>query len=128
MCQSYWKNLDDLLHDDTLIFNGYQPRPQTPEKGSFLFTHDKENCGTTLFVEVRKFKKLLGREVEFLPFTPGENPNCEFRCINETDLLPCAAKTCNGNVIRELMQIVKQYIRTPPAPLSEDEIDRIIEG
>lgn len=128
MCKSCWKSLDDILHDDRLIFNGYQPFFKNPGKGSFLFTHDKENCGTTFSIEVRKFKELLGREVEFLPFTPAADQECELRCIQETDLQTCKARNCNGNVIRELIQIVKQYIRTPIAPLSEEEIDGIIDG
>ncbi len=128
MCKSCWKNLDDLLHDDKLIFTGYQPFIKRPDKGSFLFTHDTENCGTTLSIEVWKFKKLLNREVDFLPFNPGKDPDCDLRCTRETDLTPCPAKNCNGTMIRELIQIIKQYVRTPPAPLSEDDIDRIIDG
>jgi len=128
MCKSRWKNLDDLLHDDSLIFNGYQPFFKHPDKGSFLFTHIKENCGTTLSIEVWKFKKLLGREVDFLPFKPGEEPNCALRCTKETDLGSCPAKNCNGNAIRELIQIVKKYVRTPETSLSAEETDQIIDG
>ena len=128
MCKKCWKNLDNFLHDDTLIFNGYQPFFKRPDKGSFLFTHDRDDCGTTLLVEVWKFKKLLNREVDFLPFKPGEDPDCDLRCAQETDLTSCPAKNCNGTVVRELIQIVKQYVRKPMTSLSGDEIDRIIDG
>ena len=127
ICESCWKNLDDLLQDDSLVFNGYQPFFTRPDKGCFLFTHEKEDCGTTLSIEIWKFKELLGQETNFFPFKPGENPDCELRCIEETDLMPCAATSCNGNVIRQLMQIVKKHIPAPADGLSGDEIDSIMD-
>lgn len=63
-----------------------------------------------------------------MSITPGENAYCELRSINENDPMPCQAKNCNGNVIRELIQIIKQYIQMQPESLSEGEIDALING
>jgi ssDNA-binding Zn-finger/Zn-ribbon topoisomerase 1 len=127
MCNKCWKDLHDFLHDNTLTFTGYQAYPKHPEKGNFLFTHEKENCGTTLSLKIQKFKELLGQDIELLPFTLGEDPDCDERCMSEEDLTPCPAKNCNGVIIRELIQDIKQYVRTPEVSLSAEEIDSIID-
>lgn len=128
MCKGFWEDLDAFLHDKDLVFSGYQPHFDSPDKGCFVFWHNKADCGTSFLVRVSQFKKLLGREVEFKPFVGGGDPECDLRCMRETDFTPCPAKNCNGTVIRDLMQVVKQYMQTTPDVLPGNEVDSIIEN
>jgi hypothetical protein len=61
LCGREWKDVDDLLNDPELTLNGYQGDLRRllggEEKcGLLLFTHHKEECGTTLAFAPSSFK------------------------------------------------------------------------
>ncbi len=106
MCNDSWGSIEDILADKDLVFCGYQPFFTDPEKSLFLFTHNKDNCGTTLSFYVSDFKELLGEEVSFDAFIAGEALDCEGHCLDSTDLSRCNSKTCPGVVVRDLIQVM----------------------
>jgi hypothetical protein len=114
MCHSDWSDFALFLKDHHLTFQGYQAHPREPLKGLFLFNHQTNNCETTLSISVDKFSHNLSdqltkfsKSISFQPFTPhGEG--CPGHCAVETNLEPCPNGSCNGKIIRDLMQIIKK--------------------
>ena len=65
LCGWEWQTREDFLTDSTLSLNGYQGsirrlRMGEMGRGLLLFTHRREECGTTLAVEAKRFKEDAG--------------------------------------------------------------------
>lgn len=59
MCQKVWATRNIFLDDPELLFDGYQPDFGILDDGHFYFTHDTEECGSTMTLEVNTFLSLL---------------------------------------------------------------------
>ena len=110
LCKSDWDTLDRFLEDNSLLFNGYQPYPNKPEKGLFLFTHKSDSCGTTLSLKVQKFKKLSDESTKFSMFVIGKEDDCEGHCLDGNDLSTCNSKNCPGTDVRKLIKAIQEQM------------------
>ena len=107
MCMKSWDELNTFLADKDLHFCGYQASPDDPAKGLFLFNHIIPDCQTTLAIKVGLFQDGLNQKIHFKRFQPhGEG--CPGFCANEDNLQSCPNTACNGRVIRELIQKIKE--------------------
>ncbi len=107
VCEDSWESMDDVLNDKEMVFCGYQPFFQAPEKSLLLFVHEKEGCGTTIGFRLTDFKSILKHDMNFKAFEPGAAADCEGHCLNTEDLSTCNSKTCPGVSVRELIQVIK---------------------
>lgn len=91
MCSAQWKCLDTFLEDHALSFNGYQANFGILEEGLFFFTHDTENCGSTMALSVGCFEalytgkkypdsKLLSKDCPGLCNDPNNFERCQNKC------------------------------------------------
>lgn len=61
MCGTEWPTKDDFLDDRHIHLNGYQWNRKKLRSGEgfaglLIFTHRKDQCGTSLAIEATKFK------------------------------------------------------------------------
>jgi hypothetical protein len=55
-CGTRWKTRESFLRDRSLKLEGYQKTGQKYGNGFLLFTHNCNNCGTTIAIPARSFK------------------------------------------------------------------------
>lgn len=103
-CADAWLTRDDFIQDRQLELNGYKPDFEKLEYGLFFFTHKKENCFSTMVIEVVDFRDLYSGEVCSDRETGGEN--CPGLCLDVKQLGRCDA-ACECAFVREIMQIIK---------------------
>lgn len=106
MCGEVWESRHLFLKDPYLNLIGYQADIEQLEKGLFLFTHDRVQCGTTLSIQVKYL----------LDLNPGPRYprmkigtlECRGFCLEYANLEECDAE-CEGVFVRDLIKIVKEF-------------------
>lgn len=105
MCGSNWNSLEEFLKDRHLIFNGYQANFGELDQGIFFFTHEVEECGSTMGLKVRDFTPLFsgptyGRSRQL-------SSDCPRYCLDKNNLSRCNAH-CENAFAREIAQQIKK--------------------
>lgn len=104
LCTHCWCELESFLEDRQLRLEGYQASFATPEHGLLLFTHDIDDCGTTISVRAGLLKDLVAEEGNEVRNT-GQ-ATCPGHCLDPGNLEPCEA-SCSMHWVRELIQGLK---------------------
>lgn len=100
-CQKIWKTQEDLVHDLSLIVNGYQAGFDDPEEGLFLLTHENGSCGSTIGVKAGDFKHLYdGPEYKECK---ARGVGCPLYCLDVNNLQPCP-NDCSMAWVRVVLQ------------------------
>lgn len=104
MCESRWKSMDSFLADPFIVFNGYQANFGMLNEGIFFFTHETEECGSTMGIKVRIFASLFtGKK-----YTGSKalSNDCPGYCLDLKNLDRCSAQ-CENAFAREISQLIK---------------------
>jgi hypothetical protein len=111
VCNQEWAIFNQFLDDKNLKFHGYQANPLHPEKGLFLFNHIDSSCKTTLAIKVEEFRDNMMKDAILKQFSKyGEG--CPGYCDDKHNLQDCHNTLCNGHVVRELIQKIKEHLPT----------------
>jgi len=103
MCRKSWISRDAFLVDPALIFNGYQADFGVLEQGLFYFTHETNNCGSTMALKAEAFLSLYtGKR-----YTESKqlSKECPQYCLERNQLKRCQAQ-CQYAFVREVTQII----------------------
>lgn len=106
MCSMTWRSRSEFLNDRTLELNGYQADFEALEYGLFLFTHNIDDCFTTMAVRVREFVSLYTGE-RFEQRKTGTE-ECPGYCLQIYRLERCETR-CECAFVREIIQIIRQH-------------------
>jgi len=121
-CDKIWATREDFLADGQLKLNGYQVDFARPETGFLLFTHHREDCGSTLALEVHRFADL--RPVQEHDLDLHGTAECGGLCGRTENLMRCGRK-CRNAWVRELVGAIIEGRRLPAGDASEQiPIDR----
>lgn len=110
MCKTTWDNMDVFLSDPHLSFNGYQPNFGQLEQGIFFFTHDTEECGSTIGLSVFTFAPLYSGPKHTR--SKQLSKDCPRYCLDKNNLNRCSAQ-CENAFAREISQIIKDKMNNP---------------
>lgn len=91
MCNAQWESLEAFLEDQNLSFNGYQANFGILDEGLFFFTHNTQDCGSTMALSVGCFgvlytgkkypdSKLLSKDCPGLCKDPNNFDRCQRKC------------------------------------------------
>jgi hypothetical protein len=103
MCAKHWDSQDTFLDDPTLVFNGYQANFGVVEQGLFYFTHETDDCGSTMALKAQAFLSLYtGKR-----YTENKqlSNECLHYCFDKSELRRCLAH-CQYAFVREVTQII----------------------
>ena len=102
-CQTVWKTRNDFLTDPSLRLNGYQACIESLQTGLILFTHMKEDCGSTMSTYVHMYDDLYDgpRYSE----NRALQEECPRYCINKDMLERCDA-ICECAYVREIVHSI----------------------
>ena len=105
--------MNTFLTDPHLSFNGYQTNFGNLNEGIFFFTHNVDNCGSTMGLKVRNFTSLYSGP----RYTTSKqlSSDCPRYCLDKGNLDRCSAK-CENAFARELSQIIKDIMTCQQAP------------
>ncbi|MFT5726483.1 MAG: hypothetical protein ACI8PB_000604 [Desulforhopalus sp.] len=107
MCDTKWQSMDVFFADPTLSFNGYQANFGLLDDGIFFFTHDTENCGSTMGIKVRTFVSLFSGEK--YSGSKALSKDCPRYCLDQSNLERCDAQ-CENAFAREISHIIQDRI------------------
>ena len=105
MCLNEWKTRGEFLGDDTLVINGYGADFERLEWGLFYFTHNTENCRSTMAIQASKFLSLYSGKK--YPERRTGKDDCPGYCLEEKQLDRCQA-LCECAFNREVIQVIKE--------------------
>ncbi len=109
-CQYEWKTLEEFITDSHLTLHGYQANFSKPTAGFFLFNHTPIDCRSTITIPVKDFEIILEKKLQTKHFVPGLE-GCPRYCTDEHNLSSCPNKSCPGNQIRNLLNIIKLRLK-----------------
>jgi hypothetical protein len=103
MCATHWTSRDAFLDDPTIHFNGYQANFGIMDQGLFYFTHQTNECGSTMVIRVEAFLSLYNgpRYSEDKQLSK----ECPRFCLDRNQLKRCQAH-CRYAFVREVAQII----------------------
>ena len=104
MCAFVWKTRDEFLDDNSLDLDGYLTDFDKLEWSLFLFTHNQENCFSTLAIQAKDFLSLFSGK-RYTERRAGM-AECPGYCLDENQLDRCDA-FCECAFNREIIQIIK---------------------
>lgn len=104
MCSHVWKSREEFLNDNTMKLNGYQVHFKSVEDSLFLFTHEIDQCGSTLAIPAREFLDMYSGERYLGQGGPGVG-DCPGYCLHEDRLDRCNA-ICECAYVREVLHII----------------------
>jgi len=109
MCAQSWVNLDTFLDDTTIVLNGFQPNFSCSGRGHFYFTHNTEQCGSSMLIKVEHFLSLYEgpRFSENLHLSE----ECSGLCLEPQKLERCQAR-CKNAFVREIAHIIMSRMET----------------
>ena len=104
LCHQSWGSLEDFLRDPEVIIEGYQASFVDPLMGLFLFTHNTNNCGTTISLRVHYLQYLVSRTDKLAVLR--DTDACSTYCMDPYNLEPCPAP-CAMSWIRVVLQMLR---------------------
>jgi len=112
MCAQSWADLNTFLDDKSIVLNGYQPNFDCIGRGHFYFTHNTEECGSSMLINVEHFLPLYQgpRFSENLHLSE----ECSGLCLEPEKLERCQAR-CKNAFVREIAHLI--ITRTETATL-----------
>jgi hypothetical protein len=111
LCGTVWKSRHDFISDPLIELNGYQVCLLELKYGMFLFSHNRENCHTTMALPVFAFLDLYTGPR--YPENKALSPECPRYCINENNLERCRV-FCECAYIREVIQLIREARKGTP--------------
>lgn len=110
MCAKHWASRDAFLDDPTIDFNGYQANFGIMDQGLFYFTHQTDECGSTMVIKAEAFLSLYTgpRYSEDKQLSK----ECPRFCLDRKQLQRCQAH-CRYAFIREVAQIITNRSNKP---------------
>jgi len=81
--------------------------PLHPEKGTVLFNHTAENCGTTLSIPIQQLESVING------YEDGEDawlsPECDDHCLIDNSLKPCDHPHCRNSIVRNFLERLRRH-------------------
>lgn len=105
-CKKCWATREEFLSDAMLILNGYNADFDSLDNGLFYFSHELDNCGSTLTVQARHFFDLYDGP-RYTERKTGTD-ECPEYCLHLYRLERCEAK-CECASIREILQTITKW-------------------
>ena len=106
MCAITWHDRKHFLDDQTLELNGYQADLDKLEKGLFYFTHNIEQCRSTMAIEAGQFYSLNPATPHTVRRTGGDD--CPGFCLKKGALDKCPIE-CECAFVRDIIDIINNY-------------------
>ncbi len=111
MCKTEWIDRDTFLRDTTLEINGYQVDFENLGMGLLYFTHQVDNCFSTLSIRAK----------EFFDLNPGKRyserktlqKDCPTYCLFKDNLERCKVQ-CECAFVRDLLHILQKMKHPNP--------------
>jgi hypothetical protein len=107
-CDMVWPTMEDFLGDSNLKLAGYQVHFDDLEGGLILFSHNREDCYTTLAIQVKQFIPLTDRPI--LNVRTKQPEGCGSLCMREGAFGPCPIK-CECSWVREILHKIENWPR-----------------
>ncbi len=104
-CGKNWLTQNKFLEDIDLKLNGYKADFEKLEYGLLFFTHDQENCHSTLAIEVVEFMNLHTGPIH--PLRRTGLSDCPGYCRDTEQLARCEA-VCECAFVRDIIHVIKQ--------------------
>lgn len=104
LCGTVWHSVEAFIQDEALELNGFQASFLSPDRGLFLFTHHREDCGTTLSIHAGTLKE-YAPNLDLAAHSMG-GPACNRSCFEESDLSSCSVN-CYMRWVRDLIPLLK---------------------
>jgi hypothetical protein len=106
-CHKIWKDRNEFLNDDSMILDGYQVNYGDLVAGFFLFTHDVEDCGSTIAIPAGEFLDM--HEGPMFDDISKENvEGCPGYCGDAKNMEPCGKK-CECSYVRDVLDKVNHW-------------------
>lgn len=103
-CLEVWSTQEKFVDDGLLEIIGYKANFEKLEEGLFFFTHKKQDCFSTMAIEVKEFLNLYTGPI--YPERKAESEECPRYCLDKYQLDRCTA-LCDCAFVREIVQILK---------------------
>lgn len=105
-CFHVWETRKRFLSDNRLVLNGYKADFERLEYGLFFFTHMRDNCCSTLAIEVVDFLDMYHGEIH--PQRRTGEVDCPGYCLDKNQLERCEA-ICECAFVREIMHQIRHH-------------------
>jgi hypothetical protein len=105
-CAKKWETINDIIMDPELSIIGYQVNLKKPSEGLVLFLHSSGDCNSTLGIKVFYFHPIYKKAITDIPIV--RPTNCPGYCLDEKNFEKCLEFECNGNYVRNLIQIINE--------------------
>jgi hypothetical protein len=110
-CGKSWPTRQEFVAEESLQLNGYMADFEKLDYGLLFFTHEVDDCRSTMAVEVSTLKDLYQGPVYKERLTGTET--CPGYCRDQGNLNRCEAK-CECAYVRELMQVLQKMGNRDP--------------
>jgi hypothetical protein len=99
MCTKEWPSVEAFLDDPAVEYTGFQPDFSLELQGLFYFTHDADQCGSTMAIWVETFIPIyLARQT----LTNEQEPeSCVKYCLDRQALGSCRLD-CKNAIARRI--------------------------
>ena len=85
MCSTKWETRNDFINDPLLHINGYQAHFEKLGRSLFYFTHQKEDCYSTIAIKAEEFISLYSGKKYNERRTGKED--CPMYCLDKEHVL-----------------------------------------
>lgn len=103
-CKIHWQDPREFLKDPDIKFIGMQVNLKSTNH-SCLYHFDHQACGSTLGININKFKDLLEEPIPELVMTGEEN--CPRHCTHIENFLECRNECHNAPFRRYALKVLK---------------------
>ena len=107
LCAHRWETVSDLIRDDNLIVNGYQPSFSKNREGLFLLTHVVEGCGTTIALQAGSLLQLYGGS-KVSKQSVAYTGHCSGNCQIYGEMVECSSH-CPMRWAHDIIEILKSH-------------------
>ena len=104
-CKQSWPSQSEFISDGNLVLNGYMANFKNLDKGLLLFTHNIDNCYSTMAIEVKDFRNLYTGPVYKKRQT--KTKDCPRYCLDQEQFERCEAY-CECAFVREICNVIKK--------------------
>jgi hypothetical protein len=106
LCLHCWKTRKEFLDDRTLKLNGYQADFEEIDDGLFFFTHQVEDCFSTMAVMSVDFHDMY-TGIKYPKRKTGSD-ECPGHCLKKDQFDRCDAE-CEYAFVREILHLIREH-------------------
>jgi hypothetical protein len=121
MCGTEWASQMEFLADPLVCLNGYQSCFTNAADGLLMFTHNRDDCHSTLSLIVGELEHLYTGP-RYNEYFTGDN-GCPLYCLDPTNFTACK----NPCAMAWVRTVIQELLKPQCAMLSEMRTDFILE-